>query len=523
MNQVITNSLRYILPGNMQRADIITALRSHFSIEERDKSTDSISLIDSFAWGLYEKGFIAFRYSNNNIKIWHADELFDADQALDLYGNNSPARFWWDFEDTPERTLLEKSLGLRSLLSLYEGVLAVEDFDLQDASGKTQVFLQFISFYSAASTDKPLLLQVKITPVTGYAREYEQAAELLENAGGFKPRLNPADSLLGAIGITPAPYTVKPDLAIDPLMPARSAANSIVSQMITKQRLTEEGIIQDIDTEYLHHFRVALRMTRAVIAQLKEVYPEQDVLSLKQRFGDLARETNHLRDLDVFILDKPRYLSLLPDSLSKGLLPMFDDFETDREKEVQRIGKWLSSSAYKKEIDELEALFKNGYPAGETAWSEKPSIELAISKIAKRYNKIQKSALKITDDTPDEAIHSIRIDCKKLRYLLYFFGSLFNKKELNQAGKQLKRLQDRLGIFNDLTVQGAYLETYLDEIEHNEKKDIGLIAALGGLIATLYRMQKTERDSCISELHVFSAEKNRHLFTHAFAARGTDQ
>jgi hypothetical protein len=84
----------------------------------------------------------------------------------------------------------------------------------------------------------------------------------------------------------------------------------------------------------------------------------------------------------------------------------------------------------------------------------------------------------------------------------------------------LKRLQDRLGIFNDLTVQGNYLETYLDEIEHKEKKDINLIAALGGLIAILHQMKLLERENCINELNVFSTKQNRQLFTHAFALQG---
>lgn len=523
MNPSKPTCARYILPGTTAKKDLIDRLERHFSVEETDSINEKLALLDSFEWGLHENDLIAFRYDNNNIKIWHAEALFDPDQAFLIENDNPQARFWWDFKAAPERDLLEKALDLRALLTISEGTLEIEEFDLQDANGKTTVFFQIVSFFGSVSTDTPLLFQVKLTPVTGYSDEYKQALELLEEAGGFKPSLNPVNSLLSAIGVTPDPYTVKPDLSIDALMPARAAANSIISQMIEKQRLTEQGIISDIDTEYLHHFRVALRMTRAVIAQLKEVYPEQDVANLKGRFGDLGRETNHLRDLDVFILDKPRYLTLLPDSLSDGLLPMFDDFEKERGNEVKRIGEWLLSAAYKEEIGELESLFKKGYPACETEWSEKPSIELAVSKIMKRYKKIQKAALQITSDTPDEAIHSIRIDCKKLRYLLYFFGSLFDKKQLKQAGKQLKRLQDRLGIFNDLTVQGAYLETYLDEIEHSEKKNIYLIAALGGLIATLYGMQKIERDNCINELHVFSAEENKRLFTHTFAVKGLEK
>ncbi len=522
MNESTTGSSRYILPERMAKKDIVSSLETRFVVEGSEGVNEKVVLVDSFEWGFYKNDLIAFRYENNDIAIWHADDLFASDQVSLIHSDNPQARFWWDFDATPERTLLENILGLRALLTMSEGVLTIDDYNLQDEDGKTLVFCQLVTFHRAETADVPLLTQIKLEPVTGYQEEYEQATELLEKMGGFRPRLNPVDSLLSAIGVTPAPYSVKPDLSIEPSMPARAAANSIISQMIEKQRLTEQGIIDDIDTEFLHHFRVALRMTRAAVAQLKEVYPEHDVSMLKERFGNLGRETNHLRDLDVFIMDKPRYLTLLPESLSDGLLPMFDDFEHDRENEVKRIAGWLSSAAYKNEMEELENLFKKGYSAGETEWSERPSIELAISKITKRFRKIQKAALKISDDTPDEAIHSIRIDVKKLRYLLYFFGGLFDEKKIKKAGKQLKRLQDRLGLFNDLTVQRSYLETYLDEIEHKEKKDINLIAALGGLIATLYRMQKIARENCINELHAFSDEKSTQLFTRAFTAEEPD-
>jgi len=286
--------------------------------------------------------------------------------------------------------------------------------------------------------------------------------------------------------------------------------------MLEKQRLTENGIIKDIDTEFLHHFRVALRMVRAAVAQLKVVFPEQDVIMLKDRFGALARNTNLLRDLDVFIMEKDYYLGLIPKSLSSGLLPMFDDFEKNRTSEVKRIAKWLSSKAYEKEITELQSLFKNGYCAIETQWSEVPSIELAVNRIQKRYKDIQKSAAIITADTPDRDIHSIRIDCKKLRYLLYFFDGLFDKKQQKITVEHLKSLQDKLGLFNDLTVQGEFLETYLDKIEHKSKKDIMLIAALGGLISALHSKQVQERKHCIEELSIFSNEQNRQLFKTTF-------
>lgn len=514
-------SSRHIIPLSIGRKAILETLGQLFTVKSTGNSSDKVVLVDSFDWGLFSNGLLAMRLADNNLTFWSSDNLFDADQASIVESDDPQAKFWWEFRTSPQREQLRGMLGLRALMPLSEGVLKGQTGSLQDAEGKTLVFFQIVAFTRTASARKPLFCQIKLIAATGYEEQQQQAQQLLRDLGCFEPSLPPIDSFLGAIGVTPRPYTVKPELSIDPAMPARTAVNSIISQMIEKQRLNERGVIDDIDTEFLHHFRVALRMVRAAIAQLKEVYPEQDVLSLKNRFGKLARETNHLRDLDVFILDKGRYLDLLPASLADGLLPMFDDFERDRANEVKRVANWLKSAAYRREMRELQALFEKGYPACETEWSEKPCIELAVSKINKRYRKIQKAALKITAETPDEIIHGIRIDCKKLRYLLYFFGDLFDDKALKLAGKQLKRLQDRLGIFNDLSVQGKYLEHYLQESERKENKDVYLIAALGGLIATLYSMQKLSREECIRELHIFSAKRNRELFREAFALEAT--
>ncbi|MCK5539099.1 MAG: CHAD domain-containing protein, partial [Bacteroidales bacterium] len=255
---------------------------------------------------------------------------------------------------------------------------------------------------------------------------------------------------------------------------------------------------------------------RAAIAQLKEVFPSQDVITLKQRFGDLARETNRLRDLDVFILDQSRYITLVPEAMRDDLLPLFDNFQKSRQVEAKRISKWIASKTYTKEINQLESLFVHGYSATETLWSEKPSIELATTKITKTYKKIHKAALKIDHETPDAHIHKIRIDCKKLRYLLYFFGNQFDSKKIKTVSKHLKSLQDTLGIFNDLTVQGEFLTEYLDQFEHKDDINIRLIASLGGLISVLYLMQKQERKKSIKELAIFSNKANKKLFKETF-------
>ncbi len=507
----------YLLPDNMTKKSFLDTLGQEFIVKQVENTFEKMAILDSFEWALYEHRILALRHDNQRISLWFNEEdILDPDEARTIEGINARTRFWWQLTESPERDILKKLLNLRAMYPLYEGLLRTEQFNLMDNDGKILVFCQLLTISRPENSRRSIFRMARLIPVTGYKAQSKQASKLIKSLGGFMPRLNPIDSLLSALGVTPKPFNIKPRLDLDPQMSSREAASVIISIMIDKQRQTEPGIIKDIDTEFLHHYRVALRMVRAAIAQLKEVFPLQDVIELKQRFGALASETNHLRDLDVFILDRERYMALLPPGLRDGLLPMFNDFEQSRTVEVKRIARWLASRAYKQEITELEERFANGYSTLETHWSEQPIINLAVTKIQKRYKKIQKAAAKITHDTPDQDIHDIRIDCKKLRYLLYFFGSLFNKKQVKIAGRHLKVLQDHLGIFNDLSVQAEFLENYLDETEHKSKKDIMLIASLGGLISSLHTMQLQERKRCIDALAVFSNKENQRLFKETF-------
>lgn len=513
------NYSRHLLPASISKKAFLDAFKQHFSIKETENSSDEFTLLDSFEWGLYFNGYIA-THQAKQLNLWQQEDFLDPELSQSIANVNIKTRFWWELPDSDEtketKNIFKKILDLRALSPVYKGILKIQQFSLQNEDGKFLIDCQLISINAIDNPRTSKFRQIKLTPVMGYEKEHKIAIELLNNLGAFKPQLDPVKSLYSALGIIPQGFSIKPKLNIPADMPSRSAISVIIYTMLEKQRLTENGIIKDIDTEFLHHFRVALRMVRAAVAQLKVVFPEQDVIMLKDRFGALGRNTNLLRDLDVFIMEKDYYLGLIPKSLSSGLLPMFDDFEKNRISEVKRIAKWLSSKAYEKEITELQSLFKNGYCAIETQWSEVPSIQLAVNRIQKRYKVIQKSAAIITADTPDRDIHSIRIDCKKLRYLLYFFDGLFDSKQQKIAVNHLKSLQDKLGLFNDLTVQGEFLENYLEKIEHKENKDIMLIAALGGLISTLHTKQVEERKRCIEELAIFSNEQNRQIFKTTF-------
>ncbi|MCJ7680591.1 MAG: CHAD domain-containing protein, partial [Candidatus Aminicenantes bacterium] len=69
----------------------------------------------------------------------------------------------------------------------------------------------------------------------------------------------------------------------------------------------ENGILEDIDPEYLHKFRVSVRRTRSALTQIKKVFPPAQTKKWKKKFDKLGRASNRLRDLDVFLSKKEEY------------------------------------------------------------------------------------------------------------------------------------------------------------------------------------------------------------------------
>jgi CHAD domain-containing protein len=144
-------------------------------------------------------------------------------------------------------------------------------------------------------------------------------------------------------------------------------------------------------------------------------------------------------------------------------------------------------------------------------------IHVAKEHIWKKYSKTIKLGSKITSSTPDSKLHTLRIECKKLRYLLEFFMSLFPEDEIRNIIKHLKKLQDNLGDFNDLHVQQESLKSFLsvhnigyDPIKANTQ------AAAGGLISVLYQKQIRVRKKFSDNFNEFSDKETTELFNKLF-------
>jgi CHAD domain-containing protein len=70
---------------------------------------------------------------------------------------------------------------------------------------------------------------------------------------------------------------------------------------------------------------------------MKKALPKSVQLEFKARLADLAKETNLLRDLDVFLLDQARYRNMLPPNYRIGLDSLFRIISVERKKTQQKV------------------------------------------------------------------------------------------------------------------------------------------------------------------------------------------
>ncbi len=419
-----------------------------------------------------------------------------------------------DLAEGPVKAVLRGVLSpLRCLLSVGAGTLRRVPVALMDDERKTQVRAELWVLKPKGKGKSVTLATVQ--GLRGYDKARAALIAHLEGLGA-QPGL-PSDLVLERMYPTLARYVAKPDVAMTGEELAFQAANDIIAAYLQVARQNEAGVIADLDTEFLHDYRVALRKIRSVVSLFKGVYDTDQTARLKTTFSDLMAPTGRLRDLDVYLLDRQVYFDLVPDTLHDGLAVMFDLFDRERGQQLAALTDHFQSDAYAAQMADLQTLFATPETLAPGENAALHAHDYACALIWKRYRKVCKIAAGIDDQTEDEEVHELRIHCKKLRYLIEFFAPLFPRKEVKAVIKPLKKLQDNLGLFNDYSVQQQSLGAFLaDHASKGRAKDLAIASSIGALIAVLHQRQLDERARVVASFAAFDSADTQARFRTLF-------
>ncbi len=250
-----------------------------------------------------------------------------------------------------------------------------------------------------------------------------------------------------------------------------AALKVLLSQLLAVMQQNSAAIINNSHSEQLHDYRVAVRRSRSLLDQLPQLLPKRVEQRYSNHLAQLGALTTPLRDLDVVLLKFENYRALLPKRLQNNLDPLRQLIETKRQQQRQLLIKHLQSAGYRRFVKSWQTYLESPTPANtRLANAKRPVKELADNRIWRLYKKIVQQGGAITNKSPASDLHTLRKRCKKLRYLIDSFQTLYPAKKIQRLIATLKTLQDHLGEFQDLCVHhdlfqrlGAELPDALEE------------------------------------------------------------
>jgi CHAD domain-containing protein len=443
------------------------------------------------------------------------------------YSAESPSFpvFIWDFPDGELRRHLAPIIKMRALLKLVDVQSRSVPYRILNPDEKTVAWLAYEEFRLWRRKNKSVLVaHLWLKPVKGYPKYLRTLAKLFQEAGvKISKKEDVFFKALEVVGKKPGDYSTKLAIQLDPKMCSDQATKIILCFLLQVMRINEANIEKDLDTEFLHDFRVAIRRTRSALGQIKYVFPVKTTDRFKKDFALLGKLSNELRDLDVYLLNDDKFKAMLPPMLRNDIDPLFDHLREKQSKALQNVIRALKAKKYAKILKDWEAFLNKPQRDSMAATNAKlPVIDLARNRIYQKYRNVVKVGSQIHENTEDEMLHVLRIHCKKLRYLMEFFSSLFPRKKINVLIEQLKKLQDNLGDFNDLCVQEEYLLNIIKELPATQRQLKTTLVAIGSLVGALDRERQIVKDAFAETFSDFASTGNKELFQELFASKAQE-
>lgn len=511
--------IEFILPDNLRPDELLSTLQDNSRILTEPPRTIYRTCFDSFDWRIYLDGSLLedSRDGNSHTLLWRSLQGEDRCPRLKL---KMPPRFAWGLPQGPCRKQLEAVLEMRELSPIFRIRSRVTRLRILNRDEKTVTWLNIeentLPRQQGIRSGK-FDNRAVIIPVRGFSKHGKALAKRLQQQGLVPAKTDLMLSVLSTLDIKPGSYSSKLNLELDPAMRADQASKLVLQRLLDIMLQNEAGTRAATDTEFLHDFRVAIRRTRSALTQIKAVFPKRIIDRYKREFSWLGQMTSPSRDLDVYLLNFDNYRDSLPVATQPDIEPLRDFLIRHQKIENKALIKALDSARYKRLIRDWQTFLEQ--PVNERSTLEnaaRPVSEIASKRIWRVFRRAIQEGDAITVESPADDLHELRKTCKKLRYLIEFFVSLYPTGNIKEIIRTLKTLQDNLGNFQDYEVQVTTLKNFSHQMVTEGTVAPDTLLAMGMLIDGLERRQHMAREEFAGRYALFSQQKNQHRFRKLF-------
>ncbi|MHB8836868.1 MAG: CHAD domain-containing protein [Candidatus Methylomirabilia bacterium] len=483
----------FLLPAGLGLPDLLERLAPLGALEAGVDVASRRTFLDTFDWRLHRAGWSLESVGDDARGQLRLRPL---DGGPPLARHAGPTiRFARELPAGALRDLLEPVLHPRALLAIATADVTETPIAVRSTPGRTMTRLVLVAVRVALPGAVPFLpLRPVLTVPPG-----PRAAAVSALCAAW-PDCEPAPpdriaAVLEPLGRSPRDYSGKVKVPLDGSLPARDAARALLLHLLVTLEANVSGVRTDLDPEFLHDLRVAVRRTRSALGQIKGVLPPATAARFTREFSWLQELTGPARDLDVFVLELPALGRLLSPRSRRSLGPLARLLERRRRSAYADLARAMDSPRFSRLLLDWRVFLLQPTPKRPSGAPNalRPCVELAVERIGKLHRRAVREGAAIGAASPAADLHELRKTCKKLRYLVEFFHSLLDRDVAEAAIASLKGLQDTLGNFQDLQVQADALLGYARELARDGKAPPPTYIALGMLVERLREEQARAR------------------------------
>jgi CHAD domain-containing protein len=512
--------------GGAEPDQLLELPGSAFTISGAGRSVSLRRLwLDTFDWRLYHAGLtleqITSRGTTELVLTGRGGAILAADhvvpqphatgagrgRAAGRHGTNGRGGARWPggldaLPLGPLRDHLGPVVGVRALLPVARAVSSVQDSRVLNSDDKTIAWVavdRMSVSYPAPGTVPP---RMAVTALRGYQpqalRVIEQLAAAPEVTEASQSGL---EAVLAAAGRRPGDYSSKINVRLTPRMPASAALATVLTALVDTLEANVNGTVRDLDTEFLHDLRIAVRRTRSALKLAGDALPDGLATRFRPEFKWLGDLTTPTRDLDVYLLGFPSMAASLTAATPDELEPFHDHLRRSRAAAQRQLVRGLRSARFAG----ISRDWRQALTAAADARPRPTVARLASSRIARAHRRVIRDGSAITAASPPESLHELRKRCKELRYLLEFFGSVYDPGEHWRAVRDLKTLQDCLGEFQDTQVQHEELRAFATQMMAQRSAPAATLLAMGEIAAGLVTRERQARSEFAGRFRDFAS------------------
>jgi CHAD domain-containing protein len=508
--------VEYLLPSDFELAAVADWLPEPLHTDGEQTQSGRRAFYDTFDGRLRDKG-LRLLHEDGALKLIGSDG-----RELGALPCETPPETIrpTDLEPGPLRDRLAPVCDLRALLLTAQIDADRRLLPVLDDEEKTvaRLVAEHAVVSDGPRAGDPLRPRLHLMGVRGYDKDLGRIRTVLERDLDLAVSTETLeDEIRARAGSSPAGLSSEADVELTSDLPADRAAVALSMRLLHVIEANLPGTLADLDTEFLHDFRVAVRRTRSLQRELKRVFPPDELQHFRQEFKWLQQVTGPSRDLDVYLLEFDDFAAAVPEPHRQDLelvRELLQERQVVERKFMERDLRSNRTSAVLADwADFLERL--PSLPVDDRPQAVTPIGEVAARRIDKVYRQMVKMGRAIGDDSPHEDLHDLRKKGKELRYLLEFFTPLFSGKVIKPMVKTLKALQDTLGRFQDREVQATMLRGLAAEVAQRPG-GAAAVMAMGVLVERLQEQQNEARAEFHDRFEAFASPDQRQLVKSTF-------